>query len=360
MGWLSGLVIAALGFATAPARAACVVEPFNLEFSPGPIVESTPPSELTLGAVSVLRSPAPGEECPQTTQIRVAVSASDDTTPSDQLGIRVQIGESSGDQIPNPTGSGIGLLIVRFRDPDVDLDFDLRLSAIDRSGNVGPESVIPIFDEAPGCHAGKSAGWLFPLFAVLGLIRRRRVMAGFTVVVLGLVTHARPADACSRIGDTPFEPGDPLETTAPSPVTIGAVSVSRYSPEDEAGACGSVATTCSAITTISIDVAATDDSTPANQVAYALRIVEGTAPPFDELYDRLRSASGSINLSASGADDDFDFVLGIAAIDSSGNVGQETTIRIASDASGCNVGGGTSWSFLWVAAALALAMRRRR
>jgi hypothetical protein len=184
MRWLSGLVIAALCLAATSADAACA-EPFNFKFSLGPMVESTPPSELTLGALFIFRSPEPQdnvlEECSPKTFLTVEVAATDDTTSSDQLGIRIQINEQSADQIPNPTGSGFGLLTVKFHGRDLDLDFDLRLSAIDRSGNVGPESVIPVFDEAPGCNAGHraGAGSLICVVTALGMtVRRRRRFAG--------------------------------------------------------------------------------------------------------------------------------------------------------------------------------------
>ncbi len=159
----------------------------------------------------------------------------------------------------------------------------------------------------------------------------------------------RDAEACSILID-PFVPGRRVETNPPGDGTIGKVTVVRSEdtpPESS----------CSAVTGIRIEVAATDDTTPSGALGFRLRVVTGTPrlATIDELdYDRR---AGTLGLNASGNDQDLDFELGISAIDASGNVGPEATVHIVDEAPGCNSGG--SWSLLSGLAVLGLTRRRR-
>jgi uncharacterized protein (TIGR03382 family) len=89
------------------------------------------------------------------------------------IAFRVGIDDYLEDRFPTLELNGLRLLKIKFVGADVDLDFDLHLAAVDRSGNVGPETVIPIYDEAPGCNAGGASSLTVGL-ALLALRRRRR------------------------------------------------------------------------------------------------------------------------------------------------------------------------------------------
>lgn len=163
------LVLVVLSSADA-ADAACVLPLGNARFVPGPMVESTPPSEITVGEVRITRFER-NRECPASTEIDIGISATDDTTPSDRIGVRVRIGETAANQLPSSV-----VIIIRLQGADSDLDFDIGLSAIDESGNLGPEIVIPIDDEAPGCNATGIGpeSLMLGLIGLLGLRRHRR------------------------------------------------------------------------------------------------------------------------------------------------------------------------------------------
>jgi hypothetical protein len=173
MRWLVVLVVA-VGLHDAGAAEACS-RIGNPHFMPGDPVELVPPSVVTAGKPSVFRSDRQGS-CPATTLVSIDVVATDDTTPTIELGYRLRIargetplqgfGDTSGDRLG-------GVLLIFFSGADDDLDFDLGISAVDKSGNVGPETVVPIYDEAPGCSTG-GASSLILAFALLGLRRRRR------------------------------------------------------------------------------------------------------------------------------------------------------------------------------------------
>lgn len=168
MRWWLGLV--AVGF-TRQVEAQCLHFD-NIKSTPGEQLETTPPSDLTISIVRVLRSES--WECGDSTSLQVEASATDDTTPSDMIAFRVRFDDYMDDRVPMLEPNGLRLVKVNFVGADVDLDFDLHLAAVDRSGNVGPETVIPIYDEAPGCNAGGGSSTLAMGLALLALRRRRR------------------------------------------------------------------------------------------------------------------------------------------------------------------------------------------
>ncbi len=121
------------------------------------------------------------------------------------------------------------------------------------------------------------------------------------------------------------------------------------------------AATCPSSTVVFVEVAAADDTTPAGDLGYRIRVVGGTRPPFvlGELYDRVLFDQ-PLEVSIRGDDVDLDFELGIAAIDQSGNVGPETTVAIFDEGPGCNAGGTGTWSLLPVATLGLMLLRPRR
>jgi hypothetical protein len=176
-----------------------------------------------------------------------------------------------------------------------------------------------------------------------------------------LLVSPRPAEACTYPSNPAFEAGDALEATPPSMVEVGSV-VGQSSDVDTGGCNDNAARPCGSSALISIGVAATDDVTPVSDLGYRIRIVSGDPPPFDAgaLYDRKRHDDGVLLLTHD--EEAFDFELGISAVDGSGNVGPEATVRIAGgppehETGACAAARIHPWSLLWVP--LAFALRRR-
>lgn len=170
----------ALGFLVSPSRPAeACVTVGNPQFTPGEVSETNPPGTVEIVAVKVFRNDEPeNSSCKDSTLLQIDVAATDNSTPATELGYRLRVVTGTtplpgfGDRDPDRLG---GRLLVFFSGAYSDLDFELGISAIDRSGNVGPETIVPIFDKAPpeGCNSGGS--WsLLPGLALLALRRRRR------------------------------------------------------------------------------------------------------------------------------------------------------------------------------------------
>ncbi len=173
MRWLLGLGLASLA-ASRPADACTIIiDPFVV----GPMVETTPPGTVEIGTVRVDRADPDDatSSCRANTAIRIGVSASDDTTPASQLGYRTRLVSgtvtfATTDQLFDRKGPTLAIVTAGV---EADLDFELGISAIDSSGNVGPETVIPIHSDAPGCNAVDC--WsLLPGLSIFGLLRRRK------------------------------------------------------------------------------------------------------------------------------------------------------------------------------------------
>jgi len=154
----------------------------NPTFMPGERVETIPPGAVAIGAVQIGRDEQPSNSsCESSTVLSIEVTATDDATPTGELGYRLRVvsgttpprgfGDAEGDRAPFDGQP----LVVFFRGAYADLDFELGVSAIDQSGNVGPETAIPIFDEAPPQGCNSAGAWsLGPGLALLALRRRRR------------------------------------------------------------------------------------------------------------------------------------------------------------------------------------------
>lgn len=176
-------------------------------------------------------------------------------------------------------------------------------------------------------------------------------------LVLLAALPAREAVACIYPSNEPFVPGDPTELVPPGPVTIeNALIVQDGAPCD--------------VPVLTARVTAVDDVTPPDRLGFRVRVVDGPRPvrlsTRDPSFDRLGTNSeGSpgalyftVGLDAGGAD----FVLGVSAIDLSGNVGPESTTRITYelDEGGCrSTRGGTLVLALGIAL-IPLLLRRRR
>lgn len=173
-------------------------------------------------------------------------------------------------------------------------------------------------------------------------------------LVLLAALPAREAAACIYPSNDPFSPGTPTELVPPGPVTIENAEIVR-----DGGPCD--------VPVLHARVAAVDDVTPSIELGFRVRVVDGPRPVTlhtrDSSFDRLGTNSldfpGVLFFTASIEAGGADFVLGISAIDRSGNVGPESTTRVSYDLDdgGCSsTRGGT----LVLVLGIALALRRRR
>lgn len=177
-------------------------------------------------------------------------------------------------------------------------------------------------------------------------MRRALAVAALASVAL----TARPADACSLIGNEAFvvEPGAGGDTTAPGGVTVVASSLVRTDADNMCGYAG----------VLSLTMTARDEG--GGPVGFRVDAVEGT---IDEA-DTPIVAGFANELVFYLWDLDPAYVLDVSAVDHAGNVGPTSRLTFTTppEEGGCSTGGaGSSGAAIGVAFAVAgLARRRRR
>jgi len=143
---------------------------------------------MSQAEVSVYRDPegcnAPNDDCGSIGHIYFDVRASDDTTPTDQLGYRLRVRRGIGPGILGldrdllaPDGSIV--LLFGVQGEPVDFDIDLGVTVIDLSGNLGQEQIVRITysEDSGGCVTTRTPSPLSKLAIVCltaGLLFRRR------------------------------------------------------------------------------------------------------------------------------------------------------------------------------------------
>ena len=184
--WVRWLVLLLAALPIPEASACSIIG--DPEFIPGEPVESEPPGPVEIGEIAIeVRDPPAGcnasdTSCGDGSGVRVVipVNAIDDTTSRFELGFRVRVVGG-----PTPPRSPIGFrdrgpvtMIQLSLDSDHDIDFELAVSAIDQSGNVGPETIVRIAatDRDGGCRSARGGSFAsFALgLATLALLARRR------------------------------------------------------------------------------------------------------------------------------------------------------------------------------------------
>jgi hypothetical protein len=150
-------------------------------------VDVTPPGPVIVGAIEILRGEdnTPGcgvtGSCDGTGFIGFEVSSSDDRTPAELLGYRVELvsGTLPAGALPLTALRADGALVLRWDDGTSDheaFSAELRIVPVDLAGNEGLAATVTVADEPPGgCRAGGGGGGAFlGVVAVLLLGRRRR------------------------------------------------------------------------------------------------------------------------------------------------------------------------------------------
>jgi hypothetical protein len=133
------------------------------------------------------------------------------------------------------------------------------------------------------------------------------------------------------------------DTAAPAAPTLTVVRVVRGKGPERESLCSSSASSCDDLGQIELQMAATDDQTPATSMGFHIELAGGALPSGLTLPDFSVRGSRLLLVWIDGASDDqeaFSFVLAISAVDLAGNMGPATTIQVSDPGSdsGCSIG----------------------
>jgi uncharacterized protein (TIGR03382 family) len=181
-----------------------------------------------------------------------------------------------------------------------------------------------------------------------------------------LVAVERPVGACSLAGNQMHyvDAAFATDTVAPSAVTAD-VTVSRHYDDEENVGCGKIAS-CGSYGLISLDVTATDNAAPADQLGYEITVVTGRMPRDLNLME-VPARGPELYLYFSATDRaPFALTLEVRAVDLNGNLGPATLVEIDDPGDPEDGGGCTTTTvpaappIAFALGALLVALRRRR
>jgi hypothetical protein len=172
-----------------------------------------------------------------------------------------------------------------------------------------------------------------------------RLGAGIALSV-GFFLATEAASACSFAANpahTLDANAQATDTTAPAAPTLTVVRIVRGKGPQSESLCSSSASSCDDLGQIELQMAATDDQTPATSMGFRIELSGGALPSGLTLPDYSVRGSRLLLVWIDGASDDqeaFSFVLAISAVDLAGNVGPATTIQVSDPGSdsGCSIG----------------------
>lgn len=173
-----------------------------------------------------------------------------------------------------------------------------------------------------------------------------RLGAAGIALSAGFCLAAEAASACSFAANpahTLDGNAQATDATAPAAPTLTVVRVVRGKGPQSESLCSSSVSSCDDLGQIELQMAATDDQTPATSMGFRIELAGGALPSGLTLPDYSVRGSRLLLVWIDGASDDqeaFSFVLAISAVDLAGNVGPATTIDIRDPGSdsGCTIG----------------------
>ncbi len=192
-----GLLAAYSLFRPEPAHACSIATVYEHEIDEND-PDAVAPGAVSLVAVDVKELGGEGgcgsqSSCDGLGTIHILVEADDDATPPESMGFTIELVSGSlpsGLILPDgpvrgwDRGDGNVDLVFGWSPELADsMDFVVRISAVDRAGNVGDSTDIPVVFEAEGesgCAAGGLPGpwsgavWLVAALAALFILRARR------------------------------------------------------------------------------------------------------------------------------------------------------------------------------------------
>lgn len=178
----------------------------------------------------------------------------------------------------------------------------------------------------------------------------RSALARLGAVAIGLLAGfllATEAASACKFASNPTHTLDAnaqaTDTTTPTVPTLKVVRVVRGKGPQSESLCGGSASSCDELGQIELQMAATDDQTPAASMGFRIELASGALPSGLTLPDYSVRGSRLLLVWMDVASDDqeaFSFVLAISAVDLAGNVGPATTIQVSNPGSdsGCSIG----------------------
>jgi hypothetical protein len=119
------------------------------------------------------------------------------------------------------------------------------------------------------------------------------------------------------------------DKTAPGTVTASVYDLIHHENDGDGGGCGTHVASCGSFSSLTLDVSAIDDQTPAERIGYRLRVISGDTPrDFNVPMQDVRAFGSQLYLYFAVDDHDFDFELEIRAVDLNGNAGAPTVVAI--------------------------------
>jgi hypothetical protein len=380
------LIVAALAGALAPGRArACSFagpSPHTID-SALVGVDQTPPTLPQPVVAEINHNESEGcgasNSCHDIVSARITNLATDDTTSSDQIGYRFAVvagTRPAGFSLPDGTArmpiyDGSFSL---YWTAGEDVDVTLTLFAVDAAGNQSAARTLRIHDDLGGCSVGRNERRGVLTLAIMALVlaaaaRRRPGRHGamgalvILVAVAAVISPSR-ARACDPLQGPSAHVVDPatvgVDEVAPVLAQPQVVEITRGDDD------GCVMSKCANPSTIVINAAATDDTTPADAIGYRFAVAGGALPgglalPAGAVDTPFFGGTFRFNFDA-GNRDDIDFTLQVIAVDAAGNESAPQTVRVHDDTGGCSVGRGhpAVLSFAVVMLALGIAARRPR
>ncbi len=159
--------------------------------------DAVAPANVSLVSVDVHHSDDSGacgshSTCGRTGRVSIVVRAEDDATPPESIGFTIELVSGSlprGLSLPDQPIRGyarddgtVDVVLVWSADQADSMDFVVKISAVDRAGNVGDSTpVAVVHEEEGGCSLGGDVPgpataiiWLVAALAALLILRARR------------------------------------------------------------------------------------------------------------------------------------------------------------------------------------------
>jgi hypothetical protein len=193
-----------------------------------------------------------------------------------------------------------------------------------------------------------------------------------TFVAAGtLIAAEKAAQACKLAVPRPLVLDPQSSDTTPPSAPTATVGSIRRGKGPETNGCSQSTSSCDDLGSIYIALTATDDEATPDQMGFQLELTDGALPSGLTLPSSpVLATAGHLYLAwGDGATDEQEaiaFTLAIRAVDLAGNISPPTTVKVASEGSGCSLAGGlrSSWAttvvlFLLVAFCLRPALSGR-
>jgi hypothetical protein len=170
------------------------------------------------------------------------------------------------------------------------------------------------------------------------------------VAAVTLVAAEEATQACKLAVPRPLVLDPQSSDTTPPSAPTATVGSIRRGKGPETNGCNQSASSCDDLGSIDIAVTAADDEATPDRLGFQLELADGALPSGLTLPSGpVLATAGHLYLAwVDGATDEQEaiaFTVTIRAVDLAGNISPPTTVKVASESSGCSVAGGlrSSW-----------------